>query len=117
MSHFQKLGIKITDQECILKTIEALGYQSKVDGEVRGYSGNKVKAAVVMVLPGDYDIGFHLDEEGTIEFDKWGVNKLQGTTCDVLLGQIESKYAEVKTAFEKQKAGLKNANVNVTVSV
>ncbi len=54
----------------------------KRQADVRGYNGQRVRAYVVAVLEGDYDIGWSLNSDGSFDLiaDLWGVAQKHGQT-------------------------------------
>jgi hypothetical protein len=57
MSHFSTLRTKITDGQILINSLRDLGYTVKLNAEVRGYNGQRVRADIVAQLEGDYDLG------------------------------------------------------------
>ena len=57
MSHFQTLHTKLTDAEILKATLHDLGIHVKTNTSVRGFNCQKVRADIVAVLEGEYDIG------------------------------------------------------------
>ncbi|MEO0648110.1 MAG: DUF1257 domain-containing protein, partial [Cyanobacteria bacterium J06650_10] len=58
MSHFSTLRTKITDAEILKSSLNDLGVNVKTEANIRGYNGQNVRADIVAVLEGDYDIGW-----------------------------------------------------------
>ena len=58
MSHFSTLRTKITDAEILKSSLRDLGATVKTEASIRGYNGQSVRADIVAVLEGDYDIGW-----------------------------------------------------------
>jgi len=48
-------------------SLEQLGYEVNIDAKVRRYRGQSVRADVVVVLEGDYDIGWSLNTDGSFD--------------------------------------------------
>jgi hypothetical protein len=48
--------------------LQALGITLRTDADIRGYSGQKVRADIVAVLEGEYDIGWSLNSDGSYDF-------------------------------------------------
>ncbi|MGB0560737.1 MAG: DUF1257 domain-containing protein [Spirulinaceae cyanobacterium] len=115
MSHFSTLRTKITDVVTLQTSLQALGITTKTNADVRGYHGQHVRADLVAVLEGDYDLGWSANSDGTYDLiaDLWGVAKKHNQT--ELINAINQKYAVNKTLAEVQQRGLNNANVKLVV--
>jgi hypothetical protein len=115
MSHFSTLRTKITDAEILKTSLKNLGIQMKTEADVRGYHGQRVRADIVAVLEGEYDLGWSKNTDGTFDLiaDLWGVAKKHNQT--ELINSINQKYAINKTMLEVQRPGLQSANVKVVV--
>ena len=77
MSHFSTLRTKIADAEILTNSLRDLGISVKTEADVRGYNGQKVRADIVAVLEGEYDLGWSENSDGTFDLiaDLWGVAK------------------------------------------
>jgi hypothetical protein len=64
MSHFSTLRTKITDAEILKNSLRDLGLQVKTNADVRGYNGQRLRADIVAVLEGDYDLGWSRNADG-----------------------------------------------------
>ncbi len=115
MSHFSTLRTKITEAETLTSSLRDLGISVKTNADVRGYNGQRVRADIVAVLEGDYDLGWSCNSDGTYDLiaDLWGVAKKHNQT--ELINAINQKYAVNKTLAEVKQRGLQNANVNLVV--
>jgi hypothetical protein len=115
MSHFSTLRTKITDAEVLRSSLRDLGITTKSEADVRGYQGQRVRADIVAVLEGDYDLGWSQNADGTFDLiaDLWGVAKKHNQT--ELINSINQKYAVTKTLAEVKRPGLSNANVKLVV--
>lgn len=85
MSHFTTVKTKITEKEILKKTLLDLGYKIGENDIVRGYSGIKTIADIVIKKDNKYDIGFKYngntydlvaDFYGTDEKEDQFVNKV-----------------------------------------
>jgi hypothetical protein len=115
MSHFSTLRTKITDAAILQNSLSDLGITTKTNADVRGYNGQQVRADLVAVLDGEYDLGWSANSDGTFDLiaDLWGVAKKHNQT--ELINSINQKYAVNKTLSEVQQRGLNNANVKLVV--
>ncbi len=115
MSHFSTLRTKITEAEILQNSLRDLGISVKTNADVRGYNGQRVRADLVAVLEGDYDLGWSRNSDGTYDLiaDLWGVAKKHNQT--ELINAINQKYAVNKTLAEVKQRGLQNANVKLVV--
>ncbi len=115
MSHFSTLRTKITDAEILKSSLSDLGVTMKTEANIRGYNGQNVRADIVAVLEGDYDIGWSRNTDGSFDLiaDLWGVAKKHNQT--ELINSINQKYAVNKTLAEVKRPGLQNANVRLVL--
>ena len=115
MSHFSTLRTKITDAEVLKSSLADLGVSVKTEANIRGYNGQNVRADIVAVLEGDYDIGWSRNADGSFDLiaDLWGVAKKHNQT--ELINSINQKYAVNKTLAEVKRPGLQNANVRLVL--
>ncbi|MGB3300388.1 MAG: DUF1257 domain-containing protein [Phormidesmis sp.] len=115
MSHFSTLRTKITDAAVLKSSLSDLGVTVKSEANIRGYNGQNVRADIVAVLEGDYDLGWSRNADGSFDLiaDLWGVAKKHNQT--ELINSINQKYAVNKTLAEVKRPGLQNANVRLVV--
>ncbi len=115
MSHFSTLRTKITDAVVLKSSLSDLGVTVKSEANIRGYNGQNVRADIVAVLEGDYDIGWSRNADGSFDLiaDLWGVAKKHNQT--ELINSINQKYAVNKTLAEVKRPGLQNANVRLVL--
>lgn len=115
MSHFSTLRTKITDAEILKSSLHDLGVQTQTNADVRGYNGQRIRADLVAVLEGEYDLGWSRNADGSYDLiaDLWGVAKKHNQT--ELINAINQKYAVNKTLAEVKRPGLQNANVKLVV--
>jgi len=115
MSHFSTLRTKITDAQTLQQSLRDLGFTVKAQADVRGYNGQRLRADIVAVLEGDYDLGWSKNHDGSYDLiaDLWGVAKKHNQT--ELINTINQKYAINKTLADVKRPGLTNANVKLVV--
>jgi Protein of unknown function (DUF1257) len=115
MSHFSTLRTKISDAAVLTSSLRDLGITVKTEADLRGYQGQKIRADIVAVLEGDYDLGWSRNADGSFDLiaDLWGVAKKHNQT--ELINSINQKYAINKTLTEVKQRGLNNANVSVVL--
>ncbi|BBD54777.1 MULTISPECIES: DUF1257 domain-containing protein [Planktothrix] len=115
MSHFSTLRTKIADSEILKASLSDIGISTKTNADVRGYNGQRVRADLVAVLEGEYDLGWSRNSDGTFDLiaDLWGVAKKHNQT--ELINSINQKYAVNKTLADVKQRGLQNANVKLVV--
>lgn len=115
MSHFSTLRTKISEAEILTASLRDLGISVKTNADVRGYNGQRVRADLVAVLEGEYDLGWSRNSDGTYDLiaDLWGVAKKHNQT--ELINSINQKYAVNKTLAAVKQRGLQNANVKLVV--
>lgn len=115
MSHFSTLRTKITDAEILKSSLQDLGIQVKTEADVRGYNSQRIRADIVAVLEGEYDLGWSRNPDGSFDLiaDLWGVAKKHNQT--ELINSINQKYAINKTLTEVKRSGLQNANVTLVL--
>ena len=68
MSHFSTLRTKITDAEILKTSLRDLGINVKTETDLRGYQGQRVRADIVAILEGEYDLGWSRNS-GRVELD------------------------------------------------
>ena len=115
MSHFSTLRTKVTDAEVLKSSLKDLGISVKNNADVRGYNGQRVRADIVAVLEGEYDLGWSRNTDGSFDLiaDLWGVAKKHNQT--ELINSINQKYVVNKTLAEVKRPGLQNANVKLVL--
>jgi hypothetical protein len=115
MSHFSTLRTKVSNGEILQQSLRDLGITVKTDADVRGYNGQRLRADIVAVLEGDYDLGWTRNSDGTYDLiaDLWGVAKKYNQT--ELINSINQKYAINKTLAEVKQPGLNTAKVQLVV--
>ncbi|MFM2302688.1 MAG: hypothetical protein RLZZ135_91, partial [Cyanobacteriota bacterium] len=67
MSHFSTLRTKITDAEILKTSLQDLGVNVKTETDLRGYQGQRVRADIVAILEGDYDLGWSRNSDGSFD--------------------------------------------------
>ena len=107
MSHFSIIKTQINDEQTLAQSLQELGFAIKHNDEVRGHNGLKIQAEIVAVLPGQYDIGWSKNPDGTYDLitDLWGISKQHNQ--QELLNSINQRFAVNKTIQEIQKNGYK----------
>lgn len=115
MSHFSTLRTKISDAVILKQSLRDLGITVQESADVRGYNGQRVRADLVAVLEGEYDLGWSRNSDGSFDLiaDLWGVAKKHNQT--ELINAINQKYAVNKTLAEVKRPGLNNANVKLVL--
>ncbi len=90
MSHFSKIKAEIRDEECLLRALEDLGYRYQRGGEIRGFSGQRMRVDVAIPQEGGYDIGsLREGEEFRMVADLWGLK----VDKDEFLQRVQQRYA------------------------
>jgi hypothetical protein len=96
MSHFQRIRTQIREREHLVQALRDLHYQFQ-EGEnliVRGYSGNRESAQVVVNTGSEYDIGFQRKaEEFEVVADWWGVERSSPIRQEAFIQQVNRQYA------------------------
>ncbi len=115
MSHFSSLRTKLTDAEILKASLRELGIYVKTDANVRGFSCQRVRAEIVAVLDGEYDIGWYRNAHGSFDMiaDLQGVAKNHNQA--ELINSLNQKYAINKTLAQVKQSGLQNANVRLVL--
>ncbi len=115
MSHFSTLRTKITNAEILTNSLRDLGIEVKTDADIRGYNGQHLRADIVAVLEGEYDLGWSRNADGSFDLiaDLWGVAKKHNQT--ELINSINQKYAINQTLDDVKQRGLQNANVKLVL--
>ncbi len=104
MSHFSRLRTKITDLELLDKVLRSFGITVKTDADVRGFNGQTVRADIVAVLEGNFDLGWIANSErnlGTFDLiaDLWGVSQKYSQT--ELINSINQRYQEISKGYAR----------------
>jgi hypothetical protein len=121
MSEYHEIDIGLKDQECIVKTLEELGYKPQIHAEavpLEGFRGDKRKQKAHIVIPrkqvgsASNDVGFELVNGEYVlrvsQFDK-GKKKLRPNQ----LKQLYAKHKVEKTISVKAtKYRLKSKTVD-----
>jgi hypothetical protein len=104
--HYSTLRSKVTDAELLKATLRDLGITVKTNADVRGDNGQRVRADIVAVLEGEYDIGWQLNSDGSFDIiaDLGGVAKKHDQTK--LINSISQKYLLNKTLAEAKQRKL-----------
>ena len=115
MSHFSTLRTKISNAQILTNSLRDLGIEVKTNADVRGYNSQNIRADIVAVLEGDYDLGWSENPDGSFDLiaDLWGVAKKHNQT--ELINSINQKYAINQTLSEVKQRGLQNADVKLVL--
>jgi hypothetical protein len=98
MSHFVRIRTQIREREHLVTALRDLHYQfqesAQADLVVRGYSGNRERAEVVVDTGCQYDIGFQKKaEQYECVADWWGVQGNSSIRQDSFIQQVNRQYA------------------------
>lgn len=115
MSHFNTLRSKLTDIAILQDSLRQLGFVVQTNALVRGSDCQHVRADVVAVLEGGYDMGWSRNEDGSLDLiaDLWGVARKHNMSH--LLNAINQKYAVYQTLAAVRRPGLQNATVKLVM--
>lgn len=107
-SGFSTLRTILTDANLLKATIRDLGFYVKTEADVRGYGGQRVRADVVAVLEGEYDVGWSRNADGSFDLiaDLWGISKKYNQI--ELIHSINQKYAVNKALAEVKRVSAVN---------
>lgn len=104
MSHFTKVGTKITDMDVLKAALNNMGLKLESKGMCRSYYGSSVQENVVK-LPGSYDMYFQKDKSGNYnvvaDFYGGNVSRAIGNNASTLM----KAYAVEKLKIEAMKKG------------
>jgi len=96
MSHFVRIRTQIRERPHLVQALRDLHFQFQ-EGEnlpVRGYSGNRERAEVVVNTGSQYDIGFQRQGElYEVIADWWGVQGNSSIRQDAFLQQVNRQYS------------------------
>jgi hypothetical protein len=98
MSHFVRIQTQIREREHLTSALRDLHYQFQESQQanlvVRGYSGNREQAEVVVNTGCDYDIGFQKKaDQYEVVADWWGVQGNSPIRQDSFIQQVNRQYA------------------------
>jgi hypothetical protein len=115
MSHFNTLRSKLTDGELLISSLRNLGIVVQTHAEVRGYHHQRVRADIVAVLEGDYDLGWSRNADGSFDLiaDLWCVARKHNISN--LINSINQRYAVNQTLATVKHPGLQNATVKLVM--
>lgn len=116
MSHFSQTYTKIKDAETLNQAIRNAGFKALVDSAVRGWQGNSIKAEVVAVMKGDYDIGFVRAEDGSfaaVADFAYGSCGGGSTSLGTTLNEIIRQYYLLEAQKSMPNASRDNISVRV----
>jgi hypothetical protein len=90
-NYFNTIRTRITDFQLLQLTLEQLGLLVKLNAEVRGDWGRQVRADIVAVLDGNYDIGWSRNKDSTFDMITYlpGVTEPHGLK---LINSINTQY-------------------------
>ncbi len=105
-THFSTLHTKYTDGQILIKSVRDLGFLVNTDSYVRGLGGKRVRADIVVILPGECDLGYSENSDGSFDLiaDLWGLAEKHNQT--ELINSINQKYAVNKTLADIKSRGL-----------
>ncbi len=67
MGHFSTLRTKWTDAEVLILALIHLNLAVKINFDVRGYQGQRVRCDIVCVFQGYYDLGYCRNSDGSFD--------------------------------------------------
>ena len=115
MSHFNTLRSKLIDIGILTSSLRSLGMVVHTDAEVRGSDYQRVRADIVAVLEGGYDLGWTQNSDGSLDLIAalWGVARRHNMAA--LLNSINQNYAVNQTLAAVKRPGLQNATVKLVM--
>jgi hypothetical protein len=115
MSHFSTLHSKLTNVEILKDSLLNLGFVVQTGAVVRGADCQQVRADIVAVLEGGYDLGWSRNGDGSLDLiaDLWGVARKHDMSK--LINSINQKYAVNQTLATVKRPGLQNASVRLVM--
>ena len=92
MSHFSKIKTKISDKNCLIKTLLALGYCPEEGLAIRGYQGSLTRVDI-QIKPDahGYAIGFRKEGENYVCVADWF--GIRGIEQEAFLQKLTQQYA------------------------
>ncbi|HEY9831074.1 MAG TPA: DUF1257 domain-containing protein [Stenomitos sp.] len=100
--YFSLFRTKITNAEILKTSLQQLGFTVKTNADVRGYMSQRVRADIVAILEGDYDLGWIRNLDGSLDFivDLGGVSEWYDHPTE-LIQSILQQYVLNKTLAEQ----------------
>lgn len=116
MSHWFSVETKFDSAEAIKKTANSMGFQVRHNQKCRGYNGQIKECDLVMKLPGQYDVGFEKQSDGsyTVVADFWQNYVSKYLADPVVLKKAEEMYPAIaeEQGYEAGQAYLANAKMS-----
>ncbi|GAB4216402.1 MAG: DUF1257 domain-containing protein [Synechococcales cyanobacterium] len=102
MSHFSTIQVEIKDADILHETLLELGHTVDVNGWVRGYLWQKIRADFVIKRKNGFDIGFRrVHDHYELITDVWGT----GIEPTSFLNTVVQKYAHKKLLHTLRQQG------------
>lgn len=97
MSHWFSVKTKFTSISAISNAATKLGFPLRYRAICRGYNGHKQKCDMVLNLPGEYDLGFIQQEDGSygVSADFWSSHISDWLSNPAILQKAEQAAAEM----------------------
>lgn len=118
MSHWFQIQTSLSSESAIKKAGNKLGYMVVHNQNCRGYNNQKTKCDLVLKLPGEYDLGFQKNEQGSYDMvaDFWG-NHISDHLADTDVLQSADEFMKEKIAagewdYAKGEAYLNDAKIS-----
>jgi len=93
--HFSIVHTRLKNADILKTSLKKLGFVVKKNAEIRGSMGKKVPADIVVILNGDYDLGWKLNANNTFDAicDFAGISELYNLT--ELINSIVAQYDKI----------------------
>jgi|GEM_PF-1805104 hypothetical protein len=111
MSHWFTLKTKLNSESAIKAGARRLGYMVVHNRMCRGYNGNETLCDLVMKLPGQYDIGFQKQMDGSYEVvaDFWSDYISKYLANPEILERAQKLYEKFKIGTQEEWEEIQSA--------
>lgn len=114
MSHWFSVKTKFTSASAIKEAANALGFRTQANGVCRGYDNQKKVCDINVKLPGDYDLGFVKQADGSyvVSADFWANHISDYLGNPALIAAIKEKARLGELEYQEQRELLAEAKMS-----
>jgi len=116
MSHWFTVKTRLISETAIKKAANSLGFQVRHNTKCRGYNGRNIECDLVMKLPGEYDLGFQKQADGSFAViaDFWQDHISKYLANPQVLAKVNEIYPSIvkEQGYEAAEAYLADAKMS-----